>query len=127
MRIERQQDERAESWTDQEVVQRMRRDDDVATREFYRRFAPALWKEARRAHVQPALRDDVVNDCLADSATANVAVALKEANLLVDLKELSPREGWLYFAASFDPQTVPSAQVRATMIAGGAELLEGPP
>lgn len=68
MRIERQHEERAESWTDQELVQRMRRDEDVAIREFYRRFAPALWKEARRAHVQPALRDDVVNDCLADSA-----------------------------------------------------------
>lgn len=68
MRIERQSEERAESWTDQELVQRMRRDDEVAIREFYRRFAPALWKEARRAHVQPALRDDVVNDCLADSA-----------------------------------------------------------
>lgn len=68
MRIERQSEERAESWTDQELVQRMRRDEEVAIREFYRRFAAALWKEARRAHVQPALRDDVVNDCLADSA-----------------------------------------------------------
>jgi hypothetical protein len=66
-------------------------------------------------------------NCLADLATANVAKALEEANLTVDLKELSPREGWLYFAVRFDPQTAPSDQVRASMITGGAEILEGPP
>src|SRR3954467_10369710 len=64
MRIERQHVESAESWTDLELLQRMRRDDAVALREFYRRFMPVLWKEARRAHVQPALRDDLAIDCL---------------------------------------------------------------
>jgi len=68
MRIERRHETGADAWTDQEVVQRMRRDDDVAIREFYYRFTPVLWREARRGRVQPALRDDVVNDCLADSA-----------------------------------------------------------
>ena len=34
-------------------------------------------------------------NCLADSATANVAGALKDANLTVNLQELSPRDGWL--------------------------------
>ena len=56
----------AESWTDQELLQRMRRDEALAIREFYRRFTPVLWKVARQAHVQPALRDDVVTDCLSD-------------------------------------------------------------
>ena len=68
MRIERLHEERAESWTDHELLHRMRHDDDAAIREFFRRFAPALWKEVRRAHVQPALRGDVINDVLADSA-----------------------------------------------------------
>jgi hypothetical protein len=64
---------------------------------------------------------------LADSATANVAGALKEANLTVGLKELSPRNGWLYFAVTFDPQSATWDQVRTAMLAGGAEVIEGPP
>ena len=68
MQSEKQQEPSAESWSDRELLQRMRRDDAVAIREFYHRFTPALWKVARQAHVQPALRDDVVTDCLTDSA-----------------------------------------------------------
>ena len=69
MRMERRADETsAESWGDLELIERMRHDEALAIREFYRRFAPALWKIARQAHVQPALRDDVVLDCLADAA-----------------------------------------------------------
>jgi len=88
MRIERQQHvENAESWTDHELLQRMRRDDAVAIREFYRRFTPVLWKEARRAHVQPALRDDLAIDCLSDSAIhlmqATVAVPSNLTGYLV--------------------------------------------
>ena len=66
-------------------------------------------------------------NCLATSATANVASALKTANLTVSLQELSPRDGWLYFAVTFDPDAVTLAQVRTAMITGGAELLDGPP
>jgi RNA polymerase sigma factor (sigma-70 family) len=69
MRIERRADEAsAESWSDQELLQRMRHDEALAIREFYRRFGPALYKLARQAHVQPALRDDAVTDCLSDAA-----------------------------------------------------------
>ena len=68
MRSEKQHEASAESWSDQELVQRMRHDEALAIREFYRRFAPVLWKLARQAHVQPALRDDVVTDCLSDAA-----------------------------------------------------------
>jgi RNA polymerase sigma factor (sigma-70 family) len=57
-----------ESWSDHDVLQRMRRDDAVAIREFYHRFTPVLWKIARQARVQPALIEDVVTDCLTDSA-----------------------------------------------------------
>jgi hypothetical protein len=66
-------------------------------------------------------------NCLAGSATANVAGALKDANLTVSLKELSPRDGWLYFVVSFDPHSATLEQVDAAMVAGGAEVLEGPP
>ncbi len=66
-------------------------------------------------------------NCLADSATANVASALKHANLNVNLKELSPNEGWLYFAVRFDPHSATAEEVRAAMKAGGAEILDGPP
>ena len=66
-------------------------------------------------------------NCFAGSATVNVANALKDANLTVNLKELSPRDGWLYFAVTFDPDTATGDQVRDAMVAGGAELLDGPP
>jgi DNA-directed RNA polymerase specialized sigma24 family protein len=69
MRIEKQQhDATAESWTDQELLQRLRRDDAVALRQFYDRFSSALWKLARQAHVQPALREELITDCLSDAA-----------------------------------------------------------
>ena len=69
MRIEKQQHEAtAESWTDQELLQRLRRDDAVALRQFYDRFSSALWKLARQAHVQPALREELITDCLSDAA-----------------------------------------------------------
>src|SRR5574338_1462502 len=68
MRTERRHEKSAESWSDLELLQRMRRDDARAIREFYHRFTPVLWKVARQANVQPALRDDVVTDCLTDSA-----------------------------------------------------------
>ena len=66
-------------------------------------------------------------NCLATSATANVATALKSADLTVNLQELSPSDGWLYFAVTFDPQAATLAQVQTAMVDGGAELLDGPP
>lgn len=66
-------------------------------------------------------------NCFAGSATVNVANALKEAKLTVSLQELSPRDGWLYFAVTFDPAAAAGEQVRDAMMAGGAELLDGPP
>ena len=65
--------------------------------------------------------------CLADTATANVANALKGANLTVSLKEQSPRDGWLYFVATFDPHATKRDQISAAMVAGGAQVLPGPP
>lgn len=66
-------------------------------------------------------------NCFAESATVNVANALKEAKLTVNLQELSPRNGWLYFAVTFDPTTATGDQVVAAMKAGGAEVLDSPP
>lgn len=66
-------------------------------------------------------------NCLATSATANVADALQKANLTVSLKELSPSDGWLYFAVRFDPATTTDEQVATAMKTGGAEVLSGPP
>lgn len=66
-------------------------------------------------------------NCLATSATANVVAALKEARLTVNLKELSPTDGWLYFAVNFDPAAVTGEQVATAMQAGGAEVVDGPP
>ena len=65
--------------------------------------------------------------CLADAATANVANALKGANLTVSLKEQSPHDGWLYFVATFDPHSAKRDQISAAMVAGGAQVLPGPP
>ena len=68
-------------------------------------------------------------DCfaLSTSATTNVAAALQEANLTVSLKELSPRDGWLYFVVSYDAKTTTADEVGVAMVAGGAEVLDGPP
>ena len=66
-------------------------------------------------------------NCFAGSATANVAGALKGANLTASLKELSPRDGWLYFAVTFDPHSATRDQVVAAAVAGGAQVIEGPP
>lgn len=66
-------------------------------------------------------------NCFATSATANVANALKEANLTVSLKEQSPRDGWLYFAVTFDPTSATLSEVNTAIKAGGGEVLEGPP
>lgn len=65
--------------------------------------------------------------CLVDSATDSVSNALKEADLTVSLQELSPRDDWLYFAVTFDPSIATPEQVHFAMVAGGAEVLEGPP
>lgn len=65
--------------------------------------------------------------CLTTSATANVASALQAADLSVSLKELSPTDGWLYFVASYNPDSVTSEQVSEAMLTGGAEILDGPP
>ena len=65
--------------------------------------------------------------CLTTSATANVASALQAADLSVSHKELSPADGWLYFVASYDPDSVTAEQVSAAMLTGGAEILDGPP
>ncbi len=66
-------------------------------------------------------------NCLAASATDNVANALEKANLTVRLKEQSPHDGWLYFVVAFDPHSATPDSVGAAMMAGGAELLAGPP
>ncbi|MCB0061614.1 MAG: hypothetical protein KDE19_05850 [Caldilineaceae bacterium] len=62
-------------------------------------------------------------NCLADAATVNVAHALEEANLGASVKEQSPRDGWLYFAVMFDPDSMTADQVATAMIAGGAEVV----
>ena len=66
-------------------------------------------------------------NCLATSATTNVANALKHANLAVHLKELSPHGGWLYFTVTFDSHAASADQVETAMVAGGAQVLQGPP
>lgn len=66
-------------------------------------------------------------NCLATFASDNVANALKNANLTVSLKELSPRDGWLYFVVTFDPHSATSDQVSAAIVTGGGQVLDGPP
>jgi hypothetical protein len=66
-------------------------------------------------------------NCQVGSATARVARALQDANLTVGLEELSPHDGWLYFAATFDPHSTTRDQVGAALVTGGAQVIEGPP
>ena len=55
-------------WSDAELLARMRREDETACREFFLRFRLVLAREARRLGVQPALREEMVDDCLGDAA-----------------------------------------------------------
>jgi hypothetical protein len=59
--------------------------------------------------------------------TANVARELEEAGLPVNLQEHSPRDGWLYFAVTYDPAAATRVQIGDAIAAGGGEMLDGPP
>ena len=48
------------------LVERMRRDEPEALTEFFESFRPLLLEEARRLQIQPALRREVVDECLDD-------------------------------------------------------------
>ena len=65
-------------------------------------------------------------NCRADTATAGVVSALEDANLTASVKELSPRDGWLYFAVIL-PHSATREQVSAALVAGGAQVTDGPP
>ena len=54
---------------EQELVAGMRRDEPDAFMEFFRSFRPLLLEEARRLRVQPALCQEMVDECLDDVAT----------------------------------------------------------
>lgn len=58
-----------------------------------------------------------------DSATAKVVAALKQANLVVNLKEQSPRDGWLYFGVTYDPHSAAREQIAAAIEKGGGQVL----
>src|SRR4051794_18154194 len=62
-----------------------------------------------------------------DRATANVAAALEKAKLAVTLKDQGPRDGWMYFVATFDPHSATREQVSAAIVAGGGQVLDSPP
>src|SRR6476659_5483779 len=66
-------------------------------------------------------------DCLDGIATDNVTAALKRAQLAGTVKTLSPKDGWMYFVVAFDLKTASSEQIGAAIVAGGGEVLAGPP
>ena len=103
-----------ESWTDSELLQQMRRDDASAIAEFYRRFTPMLWKEASRARVRPEVRDDLVVDCLSDSA-----IHLMQASVA------APRSLGGYLVAAFRNRVANEyrASARRDAIGGTAVLM----
>jgi len=53
---------------EQDLVAAMRRDEPEAYREFFRCFRPLLMAEARRLRVQPALCQEMADECLDDAA-----------------------------------------------------------
>lgn len=67
-------------WSDAELLAQMRREDEVACREFFLRFRMVLARESRRLGVQAALREEMVDDCLGD-----VALELMESDATLPL------------------------------------------
>ena len=53
---------------DRDLVEAVRRKSEAALIEYYRRFRPLLLREAKGLGVQPALRAELVDDCLTDVA-----------------------------------------------------------
>lgn len=65
--------------------------------------------------------------CLDGKATDNVAAALDRVQLAGTVKELNPTDGWMYFVVAFDPATASQDQISAAIVAGGGEVVAGPP
>ena len=65
--------------------------------------------------------------CLDGTSTDNVSAALERAQLAGTVKEMSPTDGWMYFVVGFDPKTASREQIGAAIVAGGGEVLAGPP
>ena len=65
--------------------------------------------------------------CFDSPATDNVSAALKKAQLAATVKILSPTGGWMYFVVAFDPKTATHDQIAAAIVAGGGEVVAGPP
>ena len=65
--------------------------------------------------------------CLDGAATDNVSAALDRAQLAGTVKELNPSDGWMYFVVAFDPETVSQEQIATAIVAGGGEVMAGPP
>ena len=59
--------------------------------------------------------------------TGYISAALKRAQLAGTVKELSPKDGWMYFVVAFDPEMASRDQIAAAIVAGGGEVLAGPP
>jgi hypothetical protein len=62
-----------------------------------------------------------------DAATDNVTAALKKEQLAGTVKTLNSTGGWLYFVVGFDPRTAAREQIAAAIVAGGGEVVAGPP
>lgn len=60
--------ERRRAAWEQDLVARMRRDEPEAYRDFFRCFRPLLIAEARRLRIQPALWQELADECLDDVA-----------------------------------------------------------
>jgi DNA-directed RNA polymerase specialized sigma24 family protein len=58
--------ESSASWSDQELIERMRRDEPLAFHELFWRFQPLLVRYAKQLGVQPALREETVVEMLND-------------------------------------------------------------
>ncbi len=65
--------------------------------------------------------------CFDSPATDNVSAALKKAQLAGTVKILNPTEGLLYFVVAYDPKTASREQIAAAIVAGGGEVVAGPP
>ena len=65
--------------------------------------------------------------CLETALMDNVSAALKRANLAATVRTLSPTGGLMYFVVAYDPNTATREQIAAAIVAGGGEVMAGPP
>ena len=101
--------ESSAGWSDQELIERIRRNEPLAFQELFWRFQTLLMRSARQLGVQPALREELVVELLNDAALR-----------LMQYQKAAPKSLVAYLVASLRHRV--GASARATRKTGESRV-----